>query len=76
MIRSYTVSRHIPATKDGELRSVALATIIHDNGEQQTVVIDEEKIRLHGEDIIAADVYKASQNPTQAGLDFRLGRKQ
>jgi hypothetical protein len=75
-IQSFTVTRHVPAEDAiGRPCKIALATIIHENGQAQTVAIPEDKIQFEGEDIIESEVLKAALSPTAPGLAFQLGRK-
>lgn len=75
-IQSFTVTRNVAATDSiGQPCNIALATIIHENGQAQTVAIPEDKIRFEGEHIIEAEVLKAALSPTTPGLQFQLGRK-
>lgn len=75
-IRTCTVTRIVAATDAaGRPRMVALATVIHENGQSQTIAIPEDQIRFEGEDIIAKEVARAALSPTAPGLAFQLGRK-
>ena len=59
-IQSYTVSRNVDATDEtGNPVKIALATVIHENGEQETVAVREDKIRFAGESLIDVEVAKA-----------------
>lgn len=59
---SYGISRNVPATDpDGRDCRIALVTIKHENGREQTLAIDEEKIRFCGEGIIDLEVREAAR---------------
>ncbi len=56
-IQSFTTSRHVAATKaDGTPVKICLATVIHENGVQETVAIPEDLIAFEGEHIIEREV--------------------
>jgi hypothetical protein len=49
-LSNYKLTRNVDARKEGSLKTikVAFASITHENGEEQHIVIPEDEIRLHG----------------------------
>lgn len=69
MMVSYSVMRRLPAVKEnGQDCLIAVALVIHENGTQQRVAIDEEFIRFAGEGVIEHEVRKAAELPAIASL--------
>ena len=58
-IASYTITRNVEATRDGQPCRIAIATVIHENGHSETVAVNEDLIRFAGEGIIDAEVRRA-----------------
>jgi hypothetical protein len=56
-IQSFTVTRDVDAVDDkGQPVKIALASVIHENGEGETVAVREDLIRFAGESIIETEV--------------------
>lgn len=68
-IRGFTVTRNVEATDSaGKPCKIALASVVHENGQSQTVAIKEELIKFAGEGIIEREVMRAVGSPTDTGL--------
>jgi hypothetical protein len=76
MIEYVVVRRNMPATKGDERSKAHLAVVLvrHENGQPQTVFIDEELIRFYGEGIIEQEVKRAAALPSDVSLGNPLGR--
>jgi hypothetical protein len=79
MMVDYTVRRFVPARKDnGSEALIALVLIRHENGQKQTVCVDEEMIRFYGEKVIDDEVKRAVSLPSDVSLGnpFKMGAAQ
>jgi hypothetical protein len=73
MLISYTVQRNVEAeTADGSKAKIALVLIMHENGAEQTLAINEEMIRLEGEGVIEREVRQAAANPPDAAFKLKV----
>jgi hypothetical protein len=76
MMVDYTVRRGVRATKEnGGEALIALVFIRHENGQPQTLCVDEEMIRFYGEKVIEDEVKRAVSLPSDVSLGdpLRLG---
>ncbi len=75
-IASYTLTRGITAEEpDGTPCKIALATVFHENGAEQTVAIREDLIEFAGEYIIEEEVMRAVGSPNDTSLQFVRDRR-
>jgi hypothetical protein len=69
----YTVRRGVDAeTADGTACKIALVLIVHENGTEQTLAINEEMIRSEGEGVIEREVLLAAANPPDAAFKLKV----
>ncbi|MDQ3222672.1 MAG: hypothetical protein M3Q75_04245 [Gemmatimonadota bacterium] len=75
-IASFTVTRDVTAEEqDGTPCKIALATVFHENGAEQTIAIREDLIEFAGEYIIEEEVMRAMGSPNDTSLQFVKGRR-
>lgn len=69
MMVDYSVRRNVVATKEGGTDAlIALVLIRHENGQLQTLAVDEEMIRFYGEKVINDEVKRAVSLPADVAL--------
>lgn len=79
---SVTIARNVHAVDEHNMPVlVALATVIHENGQTQTVAVREDQARFHsgsddGKSFILSEIERAAQSPTAPQLGFVGGNKQ
>lgn len=75
--RSVTVTRNVPATNEAGMPClIALATVVHENGQTQTIAVNEAQARFmsgsdDGKTFIMEEVMRAVGSPTKPQLDYQ-----
>src|SRR6476469_10243441 len=80
MTVSVSITRNVPATNEAGMPTlIALATVIHENGQSQTVAVSEAQAMFesgedNGESFILREVERAVKSPQAPQLDFDVGK--